>query len=261
MRLDAGILGTGRRVAADLAILALAIAVGFAVGSIRLPSLKLGLSGVLFSSLLFGQIGFVLDGKMLEFLGDFALITFMYAIGLQVGPGFGASLRAEGLRLNWMALCVIVLGAVMTAGVARSVPTGMSPGLYAGAFTTTPGLAAAQETQRERAGGSEGERAAARTGLAYSIIYPVGVVGPMLVIVLLRLLFRVGLENERSTLAAAKQGMRGRVEMADIEVTAAAQAGKRIADHPLLRDHDVVFSRVLHGDVATVATGETLIQV
>jgi putative transport protein len=251
------ILAAGRPVAADLAVLALAVAVGLALGGIRLRSLKLGLSGVLFSSLLFGQVGFSIDAKVLEFLRDFALVVFMYAIGLQVGPGFGASLRADGLRLNAMSLCVIVLGALMTAGLVRLVPHSMAPGLYAGAFSTTAGLAAAQEALRDRLG----EGAAARTGLAYSIAYPVGIVGPMIVILMLRLVFRVRLDRERSALADAEEAHRRQIETVDIEVTAAKYAGRRIADHPLLRGGDVVFTRVLHEEVVTVPTGDTLLQV
>src|SRR5690349_11050265 len=77
-----GMLASGRSVAAELAIISLAIVIGLAVGRLRLGSFRLGLSGVLFSALLFGQLGFVIEAKALEFLRDFALITFMYAIGL-----------------------------------------------------------------------------------------------------------------------------------------------------------------------------------
>src|SRR6185295_16558312 len=100
----------------------------------------------LFSALVFGQIGFSVDAKVLEFVRDFSLIVFMYALGLQVGPGFGASLRAEGLRLNVLSLFVIVLGALMTAAVAPLLPSATAPGLYSGSFIATPALAAAQET-------------------------------------------------------------------------------------------------------------------
>src|SRR5690348_10722472 len=100
-----------------LATLSLAVAMGLAAGAIRIRGIRLGVSAVLFSSLVFGQLGLAVDVKVLEFLRDFALIIFVYAIGLQVGPGFVASLRQEGLRLNALSLLVIVLGAAMTAGV------------------------------------------------------------------------------------------------------------------------------------------------
>src|ERR1700761_3144940 len=83
-----------------LAVLALAVSFGLALGAVRVKGTKLGIAGVLFSSLVFGQLGFTVDARVLEFLRDFALILFVYALGLQVGPGFVSSLRQEGLRLN-----------------------------------------------------------------------------------------------------------------------------------------------------------------
>src|SRR4051812_16649123 len=193
----AAMLGPGGSVAADLAILALSITVGLAIGAIRWRGLKLDVSGVLFSALLFGQLGFVIDAKTLEFLRDFALIIFMYAIGLQVGPGFGASLRSEGLRLNALSLCVIALGALTAATLVRLAPDAAVPGMYSGAFTTTPGLAAAQEAVHGTTSSLSGKAAAAQIGLAYSLTYPFGVVGPMVVIVVMRALFRVRMDSER----------------------------------------------------------------
>src|SRR5205809_217094 len=87
-------------VPAGLAILSLAVTIGLAIGSIRIRGVRLGVSGVLFSALIFGQLNLTIDPKVLQFLRDFALILFMYTIGLQVGPGFISSLRAEALRLN-----------------------------------------------------------------------------------------------------------------------------------------------------------------
>ncbi|MDB5171506.1 MAG: putative rane protein, partial [Phycisphaerales bacterium] len=98
---------SGDAVAISLARLSIAITLGLALGAVRVRGIRLGVSGVLFSALLFGQFGFTIDRHLLQFLRDFALIVFMYAIGLQVGPGFLASLRAEGLRLNMLAIAVL----------------------------------------------------------------------------------------------------------------------------------------------------------
>jgi putative transport protein len=245
----------------DLAVLSLAITIGLAIGAISFRRLKLGISGVLFSSLIFGQMGFTIDAKMLGFLRDFALIVFMYALGLQVGPGFGASLRAQGIRLNALTFCVIFLGAVMTAAIALAIPNGMAAGLYSGAFTTTPGLAAAQEAVRGSSSGDNGASAAARIGLAYSITYPFGVVGPMLVVMALRFLFRVRLDDEKAALVAAEEKSRLQIEIVDLEITAPEHAGKSLRDHPLLRGSGIVFSRLLRGDLMTVPTADTLVEV
>src|SRR5712671_5839773 len=161
-----------------LATLSLAVTLGLAAGAIRVRGIRLGVSAVLFSALLFGQLGLAVDAKVLEFLRDFALIIFVYAIGLQVGPGFVASLRQEGLRLNLLSLIVIALGAALTAGivVAARLPRGSASGLYAGAFTTTPGLAAGQDALRlSSAGAPDGGAAAiALANLAYTVAYPFG---------------------------------------------------------------------------------------
>src|SRR5687767_14086774 len=95
-------------VAGGLAILALAVTLGLAIGGIRVRGVRLGIAGVLFSALVFGQLGLTVDAKVLGFLRDFALILFMYTVGLQVGPGFLSSLRAEGLRLNMLAVITLL---------------------------------------------------------------------------------------------------------------------------------------------------------
>src|SRR5271168_5009152 len=99
-----------------LATLSLAVAVGIALGNLRVKGVRLGVAAVLFSALLFAQFGSNIDPKVLEYFRDFALVLFIYTLGLQMGPGFFASLRAEGLLLNALAVTVVVLGAV-TAGL------------------------------------------------------------------------------------------------------------------------------------------------
>jgi putative transport protein len=245
-----------------LAILSLAVVIGLAIGAIRIRGVRLGVAGVLFAALAFGQIGLSVDAKVLQFLRDFALILFMYTIGLQVGPGFVASLRAEGLRLNILAMATLILGAIMSWAIGYALPRATAPGVYAGAFTTTPGLAAAQEALR-RGPNSSGpsEDLAVRAGLAYSITYPFGVVGPVLVIVLLRKVFGVKIEDERQSLAAEEEKRRPPIEVVDFEVTEAAHAGHSLRDHPLLREHNIVLSRMLRDNLMSVPTADTRVAV
>src|SRR4051812_17602170 len=115
--LIAAALALNNSVPGNLATLSSAIVLGLAIGAIRVRAVRLGISAVLFSSLLFGQLGFTIDARVLAFLRDFALILFMYALGLQVGPGLGASVRSEGVRLICLSLCVIALGTGMTAAL------------------------------------------------------------------------------------------------------------------------------------------------
>jgi putative transport protein len=222
-------------------------------------------SGVLFAALLFGQLRFSVDPKILEFLRDFALILFVYAIGLQVGPGFLDSLRREGLKLNVLSLAVIVCGALMTWGVVRvaRLPRESASGLYAGAFTTTPGLAAGQESLRHSLGGSPDRLAGAMdvTSLAYTVAYPFGILGPILVIALLRRIFRVQVDEEREQLLASERSKRPPIEVLDVEVTQPDHVGMALKNHPLLQSLDITFSRLHRDNTVTVPTGETTMQI
>ena len=120
-----------------LATLSLAIVLGLTLGAVRWRGIRLGVGGVLFSALLLGQLGLAVDEKVLDFLRSFALIMFMYALGLQVGPSFLTSLRAEGVRLNVLSLAVLVFGAAMAAVfvLAAGLPREAASGLYSGAYT------------------------------------------------------------------------------------------------------------------------------
>lgn len=248
-----------------LATLSLAVTLGLALGAIRVRGVKLGVSGVLFSSLIFGQLGLTVEPKVLDFLGDFALIIFVYAIGLQVGPGFLTSLRHEGLRLNLLSICVIGLGALLTLGIVKlaKLPIDSTSGLYAGAFTTTPGLAAGQEALKQARRGLEPaaiSHAVALAGLAYTVTYPFGILGPILVIEALRRIFGVRVDQERANLAAAERVRRPPIETIDFEVTESVNVGTALKDHPLLRDNEIILTRLLRGSTVVVPTGETQIQ-
>lgn len=247
-------------VAGGLAVLALAAVIGLAVGAIPIKGVRLGVPGVLFAALLFGQFGLSADPHVLSFLRDFSLIIFIYSIGLQVGPSFVESLREEGLRLNMLALLVVVLGALMTAAVVLFAPAWKpaASGLYAGSFTTTPGFAAGQQALLHVFGGrAEGETGMAAAALAYTVSYPFGLVGPLLVIAVLRGLFRVDMNKERAALAASEEARRPPIEVMDIEITHPSCLGVKLRDHPLLRGKRIVLSRLLRDGVMTVPTGDT----
>lgn len=247
-------------VTSGLAILSLAVVIGLALGAVRVRGVRLGISGVLFSSLLFGQIGLTVDPHVLQFLRDFALILFVYAIGLQVGPGFVSSLRSDGLRLNSLSVLVLILGALAAAAMGHFLPHHSAAGLYTGAFTTTPGLAAAQEALRH-SGAPADLQAINQTTVAYSIAYPFGIVGPVLVIVALRWVFGIRITHEKQALAALTEKTRPSIDVVDIEVTEPSHAGRQLRGHPLISNSGVLFSRLLRDGVMTVPAGDTEIRV
>jgi putative transport protein len=251
-------------VAGGLATLSLAVVVGLAAGSIRLRGVKLGVAAVFFSALLFSAAGAVVNPDVLQFLRDFALILFVYTIGLQVGPGFLASLRNEGVRLNILAFCVLAGGGVMTAAMVKAnhMPGVAGPGLFTGGFATAPGLAAGQEAIRDRlrATPAAASSAVAKMNLIYAVTYPFGLIGPIVIIILLRATLRIDMKKEIKQLADADEKRRPPIIWTDILVTQDALSGTRLSDHETLRSSGVIFSRLLRDRKVTVPTSETRIQ-
>src|SRR5687768_6988714 len=136
-------------VALTVLIISLVAACGLALGSIKIARLHLGIGGVLFAGLFFGNwIGHdAFNAQILEFARDFGLILFVYTIGVQVGPGFLASLRRQGWPLNLWAMAIVLLGVIITIALSKLARIEMANavGLLAGATTNTPSLAAAQQ--------------------------------------------------------------------------------------------------------------------
>jgi putative transport protein len=169
-------------VAHAVAVLAAVSAAGLLLGNWKWKGLSLGVSGVLFAGLAAGQAGWAVDAHILEFVREFGLILFVSAIGFQVGPGFVAALRAQGLALNLMALGIVVSGALVAAVLVRvfDLPLAFVCGLYSGAVTNTPSLAAAAQVL------SDLGLASPLTGQGYALAYPFGIVGIIVVMTGLR---------------------------------------------------------------------------
>ena len=250
---------------AGLAVLSLAVTIGLVLGNITFAGIKLGVSGVLFSALLMGQLGLTTDEQVLLFLRDFSLILFVYTIGLQVGPGFVESLRSEGLSLNLLSIAVLVVGGVLTFACVHigHVNGFNSTGLYAGAFTTTAGLAAGQEALghllRDRP--PIAHQAVAMAGLAYAVTYPFGLIGPVLMLPLMARLFRIDMKRERQDHLTRAHARRPPSGVVDVEVINPAVDGHCMKELDFVRSGHVVFTRLLRGGVMTVPTHDTKIEV
>ncbi len=248
-------------VTGGLAWLSLAVVFGIALGNVRIFGVKLGIAAVLFSALVFGQLGLSIDRGVLDYFSSFALVLFVYALGLQLGPGFVASLRADGLRLNLLATAVVVLGAVLTAGVVRvaHLPPAMAAGLYSGAFNVTPALAAGEEAIRNTAAarGVEVTAAVARTNLAYSASAPFGLVAPILTIVIFRALFKVNPGHELQHLRESERHRRPARAIVDVEVLNPAVAGLTLRDPRFYQRDGVRLGRRLRGGEQVVPTAAT----
>ena len=246
-------------VTGGLAWLALAVVLGIALGNVRICGVKLGIAAVLFSALIFGQLGLTIDKGVLDYFSSFALVLFVYALGLQLGPGFVASLRSDGLRLNLLAVAVVVLGALMTAGLVRlhRLPPAAASGLYAGAFDTTPALAAGQEAIRNSTPVAGSAAALAKTNLAYSATAPFGLIAPILTIVLFRILFRVNPGHELQHLRESERQRRPPRAIVDVEVLNPAVAGLTLRDQRFYQRDGVRLGRRLRGAEQVVPTAGT----
>ncbi|MDD5630102.1 MAG: putative transporter [Elusimicrobia bacterium] len=243
-------------VAYAIMVISLVGALGLAAGNIRVRKVNLGIAGVLFSGILFGHFGITVNSEVLEFLREFGLILFVYTIGMQVGPGFFSSLKREGLRLNLMAAGVVLLGAALTVALSRFCGIGMpaAAGIFSGATTNTPSLAAAQQALKDL--GTMGEEAAKLPGIGYAVAYPFGILGTILVMILARLLFRVDMAAEARSdggaPAAALTRLNIKVENRNLE-------GLPIARVPALESLGVRFSRILHDGRQSVPASDTIL--
>ncbi|MCB1090333.1 MAG: transporter, partial [Verrucomicrobiae bacterium] len=127
-------------VAHDVLLISLAVITGIGLGSIRLLGLRLGTAGVMFSGLVFAHFGLRPEGEVAHFLKDFGLVLFVFALGVQIGPGFFSSLKRQGLRLNLYAAALVLLGGLVTwlGGRFMHLPGPAMVGVFSGATTNTP---------------------------------------------------------------------------------------------------------------------------
>ena len=166
-------------------IISLIISTGIALGKIHVCGISLGVTFVFFMGILAGHSGLAINPQMLNYAESFGLVLFVYALGLQVGPGFFSSLRQGGCQLNLLGLGVILLGTIMAIVLTLFTPISMSDmvGILCGATTNTPALGAAQQTLKQLGEPTSG------AALSCAVTYPLGVVGVILAIVAVRKLF------------------------------------------------------------------------
>lgn len=163
-------------------VISIIIAVGLAFGKIRVWGISLGVTFVFFAGILAGHIGLSIDPTILHYTENLGLVLFVYELGLKVGPGFFSSFRKGGMLLNLLGLGVLAIGTIMAIAfsVGLDIPIGDATGLLCGATTNTPALGAAQQALQQL--GLSGGSAA----LSCAVTYPLGVVGVILAIILLR---------------------------------------------------------------------------
>lgn len=234
----------GGGVAHSVLILALVIALGIALGKLKIGGIRLGVTWILFVGIAFSHFGMQLNEHLVHFVKEFGLILFVYSIGLQVGPSFFSSFKKGGVKLNMLATAIVFLGVI--AAYIVHLATGLHittvVGILSGAVTNTPGLGAAQQAYADMTGIDAPDIA---TG--YAVAYPLGVIGIILSMLFIRWIFRIRFDEENKILSSREDNSREAVR-ASVEVKNQFLDGKTVLQIKRLINRQFVISRVLRPD-------------
>lgn len=232
--------GTG--VPHSIFILTLAIACGISLSHrLKFKGITLGITWILFCAIAMSHFGMHLDPMVETFAKDFGLILFVYSIGLQVGPSFFSSFGKGGIKLNMLALSIVLLGCVTAYVISllSGVDIATMTGVLFGAVTNTPGLGAAQQAFSDITGASNPNIAS-----GYAMAYPLGVVGIIAVILAMRWFFRIKLDKEEARVMAESE-VQKEVEFIDVLLTNPQVEGAHIRELGQLCHMNLIVSRLL----------------
>ncbi|HFM0213817.1 TPA: putative transporter [Escherichia coli] len=249
-------------IALTVSILALVAVVGLFIGNVKFRGVGLGIGGVLFGGIIVGhfvsQAGMTLSSDMLHVIQEFGLILFVYTIGIQVGPGFFASLRVSGLRLNLFAVLIVIIGGLVTAILHKlfDIPLPVVLGIFSGAVTNTPALGAGQQILRDL-----GPMAMVdQMGMSYAMAYPFGICGILFTMWMLRVIFRVNVETEAQQHESTRTNGGALIRTINIRVENPNLHNLAIKDVPILNGDKVICSRLKREETLKVPSPETVIQ-
>jgi AspT/YidE/YbjL antiporter-like protein len=232
-------------------IISLISAIGLGLGKVKIFGITLGVTFVFFAGILAGHLGLSVDSQMLNYAESFGLVIFVYALGLQVGPGFFASFRKEGVTLNMLAVAVVLLGTALC--IMATVFTGISlpdaVGILCGATTNTPALGAAQQTLKQL--GMESNTPA----LGCAVAYPLGVIGVILAVLLIRKLL-----VRKEDLVLNQKDETNKTYIAAFQVHNPAIFNKSIKEIAQLSYPKFVISRLWRDGNVSIPTSEKIIK-
>ena len=247
-------------IASTLVLYSFVIAAGIFIGKLRICGVSLGVTFVLFVGILMGHFGYIVNDNILKFVREFGLILFIFSIGLQVGPGFFSSFKKGGMRLNFLAVLIVCLNVLIVLGIyyfGNVNDINALVGVMSGAVTNTPGLAAAQQTVSQMYQSPEQANLMAS---GYAAAYPLGVVGIIMSMFVIKGIFRISTEGEIKKIEEDQESAQLKPFLLSVEVT------NRLVDgRTLLQLHDViqcnfVVSRIVGSDnVVTIPKSSTQI--
>ncbi|ELK0633454.1 putative transporter [Escherichia coli] len=250
-------------IALTVSILALVAVVGLFIGNVKFRGIGLGIGGVLFGGIIVGhfvsQAGMTLSSDMLHVIQEFGLILFVYTIGIQVGPGFFASLRVSGLRLNLFAVLIVIIGGLVTAILHKlfDIPLPVVLGIFSGAVTNTPALGAGQQILRDLGTPME---MVDQMGMSYAMAYPFGICGILFTMWMLRVIFRVNVETEAQQHESSRTNGDALIRTINIRVENPNLHDLAIKDVPILNGDKIICSRLKREETLKVPSPDTIIQ-
>ncbi|MEF5367023.1 putative transporter [Escherichia coli] len=250
-------------IALTVSILALVAVVGLFIGNVKFRGIGLGIGGVLFGGIIVGhfvsQAGMTLSSDMLHVIQEFGLILFVYTIGIQVGPGFFASLRVSGLRLNLFAVLIVIIGGLVTAILHKlfDIPLPVVLGIFSGAVTNTPALGAGQQILRDLGTPME---MVDQMGMSYAMAYPFGICGILFTMWMLRVIFRVNVETEAQQHESSRTNDGALIKTINVRVENPNLHDLAIKDVPILNGDKIICSRLKREETLKVPSPDTIIQ-
>ena len=234
-----------------IVIVSLICAIGMALGKVKIAGISLGVTFVFFIGIIAGHIGLSIDPAMLKYAENFGLVIFVYALGLQVGPGFFSSLAHGGVKLNVLglslALLTLITAIALTYVTPESIPDMM--GLFCGATTNTPALGAVQQTLSQLGIPSS------TPALGCAVTYPLGVVGVIIAVIIMRKLF-----IKPNEISDAPIGSLPKPKITEFEVSNPGIYGKTIEEIARLSNCHFVISRLWHNGTVSIPTSSSRLE-
>ncbi|MBQ8565872.1 MAG: putative transporter [Bacteroidaceae bacterium] len=252
---------SGSSIAHTAFLYALVIAAGVLLGRVKIFGVSLGVTFVLFVGILVGHFGLTVDHDILHFVKEFGLILFVFSIGLQVGPGFFASFKNEGVKLNILAIAIIILNIIVALVIYfldDSIGL-MIVGILSGAVTNTPGLGAAEQalTQLYNDGIIT---EVPQLALGYAVAYPLGVVGIILAMIIVRAVFRVKFSEETEQLERENNDSQLVPHIVTYRIENKLIVGRSLSELSSMINRNFVVSRIKRNDEIIIPNSKTVLQ-
>ena len=234
--------------ASTIVLYSFVIALGVYLGKLKFFGISLGVTFVLFVGILMGHFGYIVDHHVLHFIREFGLILFIFSIGLQVGPGFFSSFKKGGMKLNGLAVLGIVLNVAIVLGIyffeGGKTSIEALVGVMSGAVTNTPGLAAAQQ--------SATAAQADTMAMGYAAAYPLGVVGIIIAMFIIKAIFRINIKDEVKEIEEEQENSQLKPHIVTFEVANNLIDGKNLIELHNIIQCNFVVSRLMRPDGTVV---------